>query len=287
MKTREPDYSDQYDSFPRDSRETDELRAWMIYEYARESKTLLRLVEEHKKGLVCPDLGDALGIIKDLSVPVYHIVKAVGLRLSFAKSWVELTPALRKKMIAGCRVPAVSIAPENVVRDCLGDDPVLGWGRRITSKLRFGTDEPIRFIPLLLNAELTKSELINAINNFFEKELKMEGRRGRGANSKNTFSTNLRDLAVLRMISKRRVSVAKTISASMPLPLFQKHGGERTWRAQIERALTTFRELFPGCCIDPDLKLEDEMVSYRFYKLHHPTGGKRQAGQKTPSQIAL
>jgi len=98
--------------------------------------------------------------------------------------------------------------------------------------------------------------------------------------------SNLRDLAVLRMISKRRVSVAKTISASMPSPLFQKHGGDRTWRAQIERALTTFRELFPGCCIDPDLKLEDEMVSYRLYKIHHPTGGRRQAGKKL-SQIAL
>jgi hypothetical protein len=280
MKTRESDYSDQYDSFPRDSCETDELRAWMIYEYARESKTLLRLVEEHKKVLVCPDLGDALGIIKDFSVPVYHIVKAMGLRPSFAKSWIDLSPMLQRKLISCCKIPAVSIAPEHVVRDCLGDDPVLGLGRDITSKLHFGTDEPIRFIPLMLNAELTKSELINAINNFFEKELKMEGRRGRGANSKNTFSTNLRDLGVLRMISKRRVSVAKTISASMPSPLFQKHGGDRTWRAQIERALTTFRELFPGCCIDPDLKLEDEMVSYRLYKIHHPTGGKRQAGKK-------
>ena len=280
MKTREPDYSDQYDSFPLDSCETDELRAWMIYEYARESKTFLRLVEEHKKGLVYPDLGDALGIIKDFSVPVYHIVKAMGARSSLDRSWIELSPHLKKKFIACCKIPAVSIANERVVQDCLGDDPALGLWQDITSKLPFGTDEPIRFIPLLVNAELTKSELIKAINDFFEKEFKMEGRRGRSANSKNTFSTNLRDLAVLRMISKRSASVAKTISESLPSPLFQKYGGDRTWRSQIERAQTTFRQLFPHCCIDPDLKLEDEMVSFGLYKIHHPTGGKRQSGKK-------
>jgi hypothetical protein len=285
-KQAEPDYSDQYDSFPPDSCGTDEARAWMIYEYARESKTFLRLLEKHKRGM-SSYLGDALGLIKDLSVPVYKIVKVMGRRPSFAKPWTKLSRKQKMKFIECLSVPAVSIAPEDVVRDCLVDDPVLGLGQDITSKLPFGTDQPLRFIPLLLNAELTKSELINAITDFFEKELKLEGRRGRGANSKNSFSTYLRDLAVLRLISKRSVSDARKISTSLPSPLFQKHGGERTRAAQIKRAQTTFRELFLGCTIDPDLKLEDEMVSYRLYKIHHSSGGKRQAGKKMLSQNAL
>ncbi|MCX6973129.1 MAG: hypothetical protein NTZ94_02315 [Verrucomicrobia bacterium] len=39
-KSAKPDYSDQFNSFPTASCETDELRAWMFYEYGRESKTL-------------------------------------------------------------------------------------------------------------------------------------------------------------------------------------------------------------------------------------------------------
>jgi len=274
MKKRavEPDYSDQFDSFPCGNHCIDELRAWTVYEYARESKTLLVLVERHKNGLVCPDLGDALGIIKDLSAPAYQIVKAMGRSPSFAKSWVEINPALRKKMIAACRIPAVSVAPESVVRDCLGDDPALGWGQDITCKLPFGTGEVLRLFPLLLNAELTKSELLDAINDFFEKELKMEGRRGRGANSKNTYSTSLRDLAVLRLISNRNVKDARKISASMPSPLLQQCGADRTRKAQINRVQKRFRQLFSYCS---EFQLEDEMISYAEYKKHHPSGGPR------------
>jgi hypothetical protein len=274
-KAAEPDYSDQFNSFPTESFETNALRAWVIYEYARESKTLLGLVDEHKKELACSDRRVTLDIIKDFSVPFYEIVKAMGRRPSFSKPWLELNPALRKKIIAACRVTAVSIAPQSIVRACLGDDPELGWGEDITSKLPFGTDEPLRLISLLLDAELTKSELLAAINDFFDKELKMEGRRGRGANSKNILSTNLRDLAVLRLMSTRSILVAIKKSAAMPSPLLQKKGGERTRAAQISRAQKTFKELFPGCCIDNDLKLEDEMVSYAQYKKHHSSGGAR------------
>lgn len=274
-KNLEPDYSDQYDSFPRDSRETDELRAWMIYEYARKSKTLLRLVEEHKKGLVCPDLGDALGIIKDFSVPVYHIVKAMGLRPSFAKSWVELTPALRKKMIAGCIVPAVSIAPEHVVRNCLGDDPVLGFGRDITSKLPFGTDEPLRLIPLLLNAELTKSHLLKEINDFFEKELNTT--RGIGRSSKNIefLENGLRALSMLRILSTRTSSEAKAAAELRAPNLFSKAKYDRRWRGQIASAQNIFQQLFPSLFACPDNRLGNEMISYSIYKQNHKAGGKR------------
>lgn len=275
-KAAEPDYSDQFNSFPTDSCETDELRAWTIYEYARESKTLLRLVEDHKKGFVCPDLGDALGIIKDLSVPTYEIVKAMGRRPSFSKPWLELNPARRKKIIAACNVPAVSIAPEKLVRDCLGDDPALGWGQAITSKLPFGTDEPLRFIPLLLNAELSKSELMKGIINFFEKELRMGARRGRSASSRNAFSRALRDLAVLRLISNRSLKDARKILSAMEAPidppLIPKTGGERTLKGQIKKTQKIFRKLM---CSGHNFCVRDEMISYGLYKIHHPTGGDR------------
>jgi len=283
MKTREPDYSDQYDSFPLDSCETDELRAWMIYEYARESKTLLRLVEEHKKGLVSPDLGDALGLIKDFSVPVYQILKAMGRKPSFSKPWIDLSPMLQRKLISCCKIPAVSIAPESVVQACLGDDPIFGWGRNITSKLPFGSDEPLRFVPLLLNAELSKSELIKGITVFFEKKIRIGGRRGRGASVKNAFSTSLRVLAVLRLISNRSVMDAREISLSMGAsihpPLIPKSGGERTRLGQIAKARDVFRQLiFSG----QNLSVQDEMVSYGIYKMNHPTGGDRWGSKKEP-----
>jgi hypothetical protein len=271
-KKAEPEYSDQFDSFPRGNHCIDELRAWTIYEYARESKTLLGLVEKHKNGFVCPDLGDALGIIKDLSVPFYQIVKSMGRWPSFSKPWLELNPALRKKIIAGCRIPAVSIAPESVIRDCLGDHPALGWGQDITSNLFFGTSEPLRLIPLLLNASLTKIEIINEINLFFEKNLNMVGCRGKGATSKNKLSHSLRALAVLRLISKRSQSQARNISASIDDPLIPKCGAVRTLRAQISKAQITFREMF---ALGADYKLEDEMVSYAQYKRHHSRGGPR------------
>jgi hypothetical protein len=274
-KNSEPDYSDQYDSFPRDSRETDELRAWMIYEYARESKTLLRLVEEHKKGLVCPDLGDALGIIKDFSVPVYHIVKAMGLRPSFAKSWVELTPALRKKMIAGCRVPAVSIAPENVVRDCLGDDPVLGWGRRITSKLRFGTDEPQRFFPILLNAELTKVHLLQEINNFFDKELKTTSGIGRSPKNTEFLQNALRALATLRILSTRATSDARKAAELRAPHLFSRDESDRRWHEKIKLSQDIFKQLFPLQFNKTRKRIKSEMVSYKVYKNKRKLGRKR------------
>jgi hypothetical protein len=277
-KTVLPDYSHQYDSFPRscDSYGLDELRAWTVYEYARESRTILRLAEQHKKGEISPESGDALGQIKDFSVLVYKSVKAMGRFPSFSKPWAELSPALRRKLIASCRIPAVSIAPENVVRDCLGDCPALGAGRDITSKLSFGTDEPLRLLPLLLNAELSKAELMKGVTDFFEKELRIGGRRGRGASSKNAFSTALRELAVLRLISNRSLKDARKISSSMETsidpPLIPKSGGERTWRRQIEKAQQTFRQLiFAGL----QFSLQDEMLSYGLYKMHHPNGGDR------------
>lgn len=280
-KAAEPDYSDQFNCIPTDSCETDELRAWMFYEYARESRPILRLVEDYKKGFVCPDLGEALGIIKDLSVPTYEIVKAMGRRPSFSKPWLELTPARRKKIIAACNVPAVSIAPDNIVRACLGNDPELGWGEEITSKLPFGTDEPLRFIPLLLNAELSKSELMKGIINFFEKELRMGARRGRSASSRNAFSRALRDLAVLRLISNRSLKDARKILSTMEAPidppLIPKTGGERTLKGQIKKTQKIFRQLM---CSGHNFCVRDEMISYGLYKIHHPTGGDRWGSKK-------
>ena len=274
-KASEPDYSDQFNCIPTDSCETDELRAWMLYEYARESKTLLSLVEDHKKGIVCPDLGDALGIIKDLSVPFYEIVKAMGRRPSFSKSWVELNPLLRKKMIAGCRIPAVSIAPESVIRDCLGDDPALGWGQDITCKLPFGTDEPLRLIPLLLNAELTKSHLLKEINDFFDRELNITQGIGRSPRNIEFLINGLQSLSILRILSTRTISEAKATAQLSARALFSEAECERRWRGQISSAQDIFQQLFPSLFAGPDNHLGDEMISYRIYKQNHKAGGIR------------
>jgi len=271
----DPDYSDQYDSFPLDSCETDELRAWMIYEYARESKTLLRLVEEHKKGLVCTDLGDALGIIKDFSVPVYHIVKAMGLRPSFSKPWIDLSPMLQRKLISCCKIPAVSIAPESVIRDCLGDDPALGWGQDITCKLPFGTDEPLRLIPLLLNAELTKSHLLKEINDFFDRELNTTRGIGRSPRNIEFLENGLRALSMLRILSTRTISEAKATAKLRAPALFSNAKYDRRWRGQIASAQDIFQQLFPSLFAGPDNHLGDEMISYRIYKQNHKAGGIR------------
>lgn len=271
-KNSEPDYSDQYDSFPLDSCETDELRAWVIYEFARESKTFHRLVEEHKKRLGCPDTVDALGIIKDFSVPVYHIVKAMGLRPSFAKSWVELTPALRKKMIASCKIPSVRFASEQEVQICIQPDPLVPFGEKFTGTVPFGEEEPIRLISLFIDASLTKSDLLSALQVFFKKNIPSSGWRGRSAKSETKFSNALRYLAALRAFSTRKSEDAIEILAKID-PCIQSSLTVRSLRLKCDEAKRFFLQVFPRLSSDPEFRLRDEMISYDTYKQHHRVGG--------------
>jgi hypothetical protein len=260
-KAAEPDYSNQYDSFPRDSCEKDELRAWMFYEYARESKTLLGLVEKHKNGFVCPDLGDALGIIKDFSVPFYKIVKAMGRRPSFSKSWVELNPALRKKIIAVCKIPSVRFALEHEIQICIEPNPLVPFGEKLTGTVPFGEEEPIRLVSLFIDASLTKSDLLTALEVFFKKNIPSSGWRGRSAKSERKFSNALRYLAALRAFSTRKSKDAIEILAKID-PCIQKTLTVRSLRLKCDEAKRFFLQLFPRLSSDSEFSLRNEMVSY-------------------------
>jgi hypothetical protein len=248
----------------------------MVYEYARESTTLLRIFEDCKEavGAIAND-GSRFELIRDFSEPFWQIIKAMGPRPSLEKPWKELSSAARKKIVKGTSMAPVRFALEWEIQYTLGKDPVNEFGKELSSRIPVGPSVPARLICLMIDGELPKSKLLKQINHFLDKNLHSQGRRGRGAQGDQEFRLALRDLAVLRILSTRSIEKAKTESASLHEPLFPKFGGERTWRGQIKRAQTTFKQLFPGLFIFEGARVDDEMISYTIYKNNHMHGGNR------------
>jgi hypothetical protein len=271
-KNSEPDYSDQYDSFPLDSCETDELRAWTIYEYARESKTLLCLAEKHKRILVGNELGDALGEIRWFSVPFSQIVAAIGHSSSLDKSWRELSLEVQKKLIASCKIPPVRFASRTQALMWLEPDTCPPFGEDFTGTVPFGEEQTIRLVSLFIDASLTKSDLLSELEVFFKKNIPSSGWRGRSAKSETKFSNALRYLAALRAFSTRKSEDAIEILAKID-PRIQSSLTIRSLRLKCDEAKRFFLQLFPKLSLDSEFSLRNEMISYDIYKQHHKVGG--------------
>ena len=268
------DYRDEWDILP-DKPAKNELRACAIYEYARESELLLKLVENHGEEVLFKKNRDvdAITYIGCFSFALRRMAYDLGATASLAKPWKKLS-ATKRNTLAKVICPSVQMASYNDIMLSVGEEPAFDYLADV-APMHHGVEAPVRMIPILIDCSQSPATLERDISIFVRKEvLKDIGpTRGRNATGDEAWKKAIRDLAIMRLLSSRSIEKARLICGG----LIPEHGGERTISRRIADARKMFQTLFPSLFHWIEEAGDDEcaqMISYQHYKARHPGWGK-------------
>lgn len=283
----------------------DELRACVYYEYARESELLVREVTEHRHSLANADhikASEFIGLthldnIEAFSMPLANMVRAMGGRASLDKPWRELPEKLKTKIIASCST-SVRLASTNELKAAYcwpfehdaPDSNTIFHNEPKSNK--DDLQSPLRLLCFVIDTRATAAQIRKGIDQLFNKNIAplIGGLSGRGASGKQTLRKALSDLAVLRLLSTREPTVARTVAdhagmSDLLRPKKRKHTKDlaNSYRYdRIKAAKRTFRLLFPGLFLGEQTGEPMPMISAEAYHTHRSRGRwpKRQASQR-------
>jgi hypothetical protein len=135
-----------------------------------------------------------------------------------------------------------------------------------------GAKDARLFVPLLLDGSLPVSQLKREVDKVLSAAVYRWLPPSKGVNAKglSSISTALRDLSLLRFLSKRKIDDA------LGGPLL-KGFDDTTAYDRVAAALEIFRGLFPGLGCDARVcgqTIEDIFPGYAAYKKAHPRFGR-------------
>lgn len=299
--SRVPCYKDQWNISLPESATFDELRACVLYEYARECQVFVDHVERHRldpRDTTHGEPGHAFGFtplegIDCLSGPLANVVQAMGTSASLKKPWSRLAVKVRAAITAAVSAPVRFATPDEL--ECsycwphFDEMPPMGTIFSIDPRCDDAAGEdPRRFLTLVVDTQATAAQIKDDIVRFFDREIAplLEGARGRNASGKPRLRAALDNLAALRLLAWRDPALAASVAACAGRRDLLRQRTKRSVKDKSEDSPTeptpytfdrvaaarqTFRTLFPSLFLHEESYPKEHMISAAAYDARHPS----------------